>query len=627
MTAQDAVSILTRRHVVAATLALTLSACTQDGRTHQAEPIASVASALSAPTKLHAFAVDGGSPRPETPVPFGGKMYFAATDGDASQLWVTDGTVAGTVAVTTDPTRTEIHYVTPMADKLYFAASTAAIGSELYASDGTEAGTFLAADIYSNLPKGDPASKPRYLSAVGSTLFFTVDDPVYANDAYAYTTVGGPVQLANNSPAEDVYDFHFYPFNNGALLSSRTSGVDDLGQIWFSDGTPAGTAPLLSGGYQGANPLGRIVVLGTKAYFGAPCPPGDGDCPLFPGTTGLWKTDGTVAGTSVSVPLPSTPYELAVIGPTIYFSAMTQNPCVPDAGIQPQRGCDLELWTSDGSGSASVILDLNPGTASSTPHQLTPFGDKLLFSADDGTGRKWFVTDGTAAGTFALSTSTAGQCAPLVAGATIFFCAVDAAGEEPWTSDGTPAGTSRWADLNPGPVGSMPDGFALYGGKVLFNAFEGTTPGLYVADLGPTAPDGGPEMDAGDAGSGEAGTGDDGGTVADGGSGDGGPLDGGMDSGADAARFDAATPDASAPDGGGSVADGSAPDALAEDATTRRDGDAAAQGRDSGDEDAGSNGGPDDGGCTMTGRSSSSWLTPLVTLFFLALRRRTRRSS
>ena len=566
--------------------------------------------------KLHAFAVDGGSPRPETPVPFGGKMYFAATEGDSSQLWVTDGTVAGTVAVTSDPTRTEIHYVTPMADKLYFSGCAtqsggpcgqfqAGIDGALYASDGTEGSTSLVADFH-------PWSPPPFrLTTSGSRLFFNADVSPGLG-AFAYTAAGGVMQLAYNweSPGDyaDEFNFHFVPFRNGSsLFYARTAGAGDFGTLWFSDGTPAGTVTLLPQGAnpQGANPLGRIVVAGATAYFGAPCMPGGENCD-FVASTGLWKTDGTVAGTSLSEHLPSTPYELAVVGPTIYFSAMTTNPCPPDAGPEMQGGCDLELWTSDGTaGNASVVIDLNSGTASSTPQQLTAFGDKLLFSADDGTGRKWFLTDGTAAGTFALSTATPGQCTPFVAGATIFFCAVDAAGEEPWTSDGTPAGTARWADLNPGPAGSMPDGFALYGGKVLFSAFEGTTPALYIADLDGSAPDGGSDADSGDAGAGEAGAAD-----------DAGPL------------VDAAKPDTSAPDGGGSVADTGA-DGVAEDATTNSDGDATGQGGDSGDSDAagGSGGGPDDGGCTMTGRSSPSWLTPLVTLFFLALRRRMRSSS
>ena len=151
MTAQDAVSILKRHSVVASVLALTLLGCAQGRRTHEAEPIASVASALSGPTKLHAFATaDGGATiRPTTPVQLGGRVYFGAPDaGGALQLWATDLTVSGTVPVATG--FAHLHSLTPFNGQLYFVDGELNVWGQdpapahwgtLFVSDGTTAGT------------------------------------------------------------------------------------------------------------------------------------------------------------------------------------------------------------------------------------------------------------------------------------------------------------------------------------------------------------------------------------------------------------------------------------------------------------------------------------------------------
>ena len=60
-----------------------------------------------------------------------------------------------------------------------------------------------------------------------------------------------------------------------------------------------------------------------------------------------------------------------------------------------------ELWTSDGTAEGTVmLLDLNPGAASSHPSELTVAGSRLYFAAHDcERGRELWSSDGTAAGT------------------------------------------------------------------------------------------------------------------------------------------------------------------------------------------------------------------------------------
>src|SRR6188768_3562584 len=95
-----------------------------------------------------------------------GRAYFSANDGIyGTELWVTDGTSAGTQRVTdllpgsgSSFPRSRIIYN----DLIYFSAYDSSHGQELWATDGTSGGTYLVKDIYPganmNLPYSSGAS-------------------------------------------------------------------------------------------------------------------------------------------------------------------------------------------------------------------------------------------------------------------------------------------------------------------------------------------------------------------------------------------------------------------------------------------------------------------------------------
>src|SRR5690606_38814014 len=102
-------------------------------------------------------------------------LYFVASGDlnktpatvDGSELWRTDGTVAGTIQVrdilpgTSSPS---IAYLTPLGNQVFFRANDGTAGSELWKSDGTPAGTVMVADL---LP-GTSSSSPTNISPLGS---------------------------------------------------------------------------------------------------------------------------------------------------------------------------------------------------------------------------------------------------------------------------------------------------------------------------------------------------------------------------------------------------------------------------------------------------------------------------
>lgn len=397
------------------------------------------------------------APAPSESVVLGNKLYFTSIEGTTSlQLWTSDGTGAGTTRVTTAADRTNVISPTVMGGKIYFTASKTGEGQELYETDGTEAGT-VRIDVY----PGASSAYPTSLTASGTHLFFAANS-ASGQVPYVYSAADGLVSLAGIS-AGSSSPSNLAAYKGGALFTAA-------GATWFSDGTLAGTVQI------SATPAtSTAAVLGTDAIYGT--------------ATGLWKTDGTAGNTALVKAFGSPIVQTVAAGGNVYFA-----------------GDDGGLWKSDGTANnTTLVVDLVTISNGSKPHRFSAFGNKIVFVASDAViGERWYVSDGTPAGTVKLTDAAPGVCNPYVAGATLYFCAADAGGEELWTSDGTAAGTQRWMDLNPGPYRSAPSNLALVGNKLFFTAYEGVAPSLYFADTGlPNPP---PPMDGGTSSGASSGT-------------------------------------------------------------------------------------------------------------------------
>ncbi len=119
-----------------------------------------------------------------TKVALGGKFYYTANDGvHGTELWVTDGTEAGTMMVKdiyAGSTGSTPHALTVLGDKLYFAAGNWVSGVELWKTDGTAEGTVVVKDIR----PGKGGSGPHSLTVVGNKLLFVANDGLVGNELW-----------------------------------------------------------------------------------------------------------------------------------------------------------------------------------------------------------------------------------------------------------------------------------------------------------------------------------------------------------------------------------------------------------------------------------------------------------
>ena len=215
------------------------------------------------------------------------KIVFTANDGtNGIELWVTDGTTSGTQMVKDiNPSGSSfISKLTSYNGKAYFA-----LGNNIWETDGTEAGT----QIFLNLRSDSSSEDPFY--EFENELYFTANDASFtAVDLWKTDgTVVGSTILASGFNYADT----FQRTNNYLFFAADTdaSGYE----LWRTDGTPSGTflTKDINPGPEDSlvsNPsLGNG---GDKLFFEATYY--NDDVNIENAQSGeLWSSDGTPAGT------------------------------------------------------------------------------------------------------------------------------------------------------------------------------------------------------------------------------------------------------------------------------------------------------------------------------------------
>ncbi len=201
----------------------------------------------------------------------------------------------------------------------------------------------------------------------------------------------------------------------------------------------------------------------------------------FAGTTaanglGLYKSDGTVAGTVLVKELNSTDM-------TQNNNYATEGPVTANGifyfGAKDNTSPGIKLWRSDGTASGTYVL-----TGPTQPTNIVELNGFVLFLGYDAVnGGELWRSDGTQAGTYLVKDINPGTASSLtilnyysVLNNRLYFYAVDGVhGNEGWVSDGTSAGTFLIKDLCPGSGDGYFQNPIVYKNAVYYNGYSPTT--------------------------------------------------------------------------------------------------------------------------------------------------------
>jgi ELWxxDGT repeat protein len=327
----------------------------------------------------------------------GDRAFFAVFDQPQTSLslWVTDGTVPGTVPLAVDlPLLAGTGFHSPALDSIFFPVFDLDAGeASIWSSDGTPEGT-APLPGFEELPVD--IGFPRFVETAGA-VFFSFYDPRSAPLGSLWRAdrsgAGGALQIA---PVRDDLPSAvagFAPTPDGLRFFVNAG---DRAQLWRSDGTAAGTGPLVelppgtfSAAYGGI--AGGVAFLYTTAAQGPQ----------------VWVSDDTVAGTRPATAIPPPPPGRSSFTPRPGADALFV--FVED---QTTRVANRVLaLTSVAAAPVELPLCAEGGASCRILSSVWELGGRTFLQADDGlTGLELWQTDATPAGTFRVADLCPGAC-------------------------------------------------------------------------------------------------------------------------------------------------------------------------------------------------------------------------
>ncbi|WP_051951665.1 T9SS type A sorting domain-containing protein [Flavobacterium sp. ASV13] len=303
----------------------------------------------------------------------------------------------------------------------------------LFISQNIEAQTLDATLIELNFLRD---SNPKNLTKAKTKIYFTANDGIHGTELWVYDDISKKTTLVKDiSPGDrssiDYPNFLVVGDNLYFIAKDETFKIG----LWKSDGTEAGTYLIkylneynTYSTYNLLNYNGKVVFFSKEE---------DDKSQSF------WITDGTSQGTSLIKSFSNTYWQtidnIKIFKNSIIFSASdTTN--------------GQEIWISDGTPNGTKILkDINAGLSSSNPSNFFILNDNLFFSANNAEkGNELWKTDGTENGTFLLKDI---DPSPYRSGiqsvnnfivynnAAYFYAKSNSNSLELWKSDGTISGT------------------------------------------------------------------------------------------------------------------------------------------------------------------------------------------
>ena len=468
-----------------------------------------------------------------------GNVAFIANDGShGSELWYSNGSIAGTVLVKDHASESisgEYSYIKVLADdiyyvvndasgkfdawkstinainlastnikmssinpglklsdfypiatsggQLYFSAYDKTIGYELYKTDGSSMSLVKDLQTANN---ADNNQSFNLTTKVGTELYFTLDNGHNGLEVWKSSGDSASTKLAfdlnkyptreNNSNYTTSYDYYNTSTEISRLYSDGTLlYIAESNYLWV---------------YDGVSPPSKIFTTGNAFNYQTQFAALNG-LTYFNNSNKIYKTNGTLAGTAmVTSTDPSVPNDFRPI-----TSISSFNNKIYFKGYHTVYGD--EIFYTDGTiGNITLLTDLITGNNafSYLDANFCKVGNSLYFILYHPTdGCTLYKTKGFEVNTLGLKSFGLGQpCPSFLTNYKDLILAFqgydDINGYELWKSDGTTNGTIMIKDINasgssyPANV-SNGNKFAYYKDNLYFNASNGTTNYLYKTNM------------------------------------------------------------------------------------------------------------------------------------------------
>ena len=392
------------------------------------------------------------------------------------ELWRTDYTPQGTYKL---HSLTQYDFIVA-GKRVYFSADDGLHGYELWTSDGTPTGTKLLRDINTQPSSANPSS----FTKAGNLICFTAGEyELWCSDG----SEKGTQRITQLSPQ---YARTFY---KGYLYFQQ--GISPNEEVWRTKGTPQSTTPSeLPTMFLNDNNVEVNGILYTDHYE-----PDSPFCYYYCGyTIDLWRTDGTEKGTYRLANMDYTYTEYAPEQPITHGGDVEiVNNLIVYTGFakkDEQGNTKLGVWATDGTINGSYLLK-NVNTVSNRGSiRLISTGRQVFvpmtFASSYGGGSKYnyfstdiYRTDGTEKGSYPLNFNGDPSNFFVVDNAVYFNLDYEDA-TQLWYSDGTKKGTHLVSEK----IGNSKKKSAIapiagLNGKLYFSAEDSQgVPYLWVTD-------------------------------------------------------------------------------------------------------------------------------------------------
>jgi ELWxxDGT repeat protein len=173
-----------------------------------------------------------GIPNPIVSQPSNGKMLFHSDINPHGNLWITDGTASGTVALGNYSPPLHMRKIpiesTALGSQIVFVGHDATNGYQPWITDGTASGTMLL----KNIQPGGSAVPHNSLINADQYVYFRADDGVHGFELWRTDgTSEGTVMVQDINPGPDSSMPYHITYANGHLIFSADDGTNGH-ELW-----------------------------------------------------------------------------------------------------------------------------------------------------------------------------------------------------------------------------------------------------------------------------------------------------------------------------------------------------------------------------------------------------------